>query len=152
MLALNAAGKLSISPSRSESPRYSYWIFLQQNILCSPRQRVSRAICATADWVMQTQSLPGCKTSSTPPPPHRDNFLSSLPLPIYLASKKKPITVHRQCCVTADQWRLWQAGIGCSLLSKWFPMKLGVKANICQKNIQIVLFSNCLFSSQPVSD
>ena len=89
---------------------------------------------------MQTQSLPGCKTSSTPPPPHRDNFLSSLPLPIYLASKKKPITVHRQCCVTADQWRLWPAGIGSSGLSKWFPIKLCVKANICQIIIQIVLF------------
>ena len=47
---------------------------------------------------------------------NRDNLLSSLTLPINLASKKNPITVHRQCCVTADQWRLWPAEIGSSWL------------------------------------
>ena len=91
---------------------------------------------------MQTQSLPGCKTSSTPPPPHRDNLLSSLPLPIYLASKKNPIpiTVHRQCCVTADQWRLWPAEIGSSWLSNWFPIKVVYESKYLPEKYQIVFF------------
>ena len=44
---------------------------------------------------------------------------SSLLFHFLLKSRpRRPITVHRQCCVTADQWRFWLAGIGSSLLSK----------------------------------
>ena len=75
------------------------------NIPCSLHHRhVCRTICATADWVMQTQSLHVCKTFFTQ---RQLLFFSPTSYPIYLGSKKKPITVHWQCCVTAAQWRFW---------------------------------------------
>ena len=85
----------------------------QTNIPCSLHHRhVCRTICATADWVMQTQTLHVCKTFFTPRPLllfSPTSYLSRIQEEAHNCS----LAMLRDCCPVAilgpGQYIVWES-------------------------------------------